>query len=344
MALWHPDRRGFIRSGSAAIATALTSRPVFAQAVQPLTFLVIGDWGRHGNADQLRTAKVANELASEGSAFTLTTGDNFYVFGVRSTTSPHWQDSYEKVYSDNLKRNWLATLGNHDYSGDVEAQMRYRSPACHGAREDDGPWGWRMDGRWWDLRLKSFGRDDIHLFMIDTVTWRGKEQFPHSLKGDRIELGDRERQRVWLEQGLKSSNARFKLVVGHHGIYSVGKHGGQMEMKELDDILRAGGASAYINGHDHCLYHIQRGGLDYVCSGAGSQVLTAFTGDARVPGCVLKDFCAEPSTPQTYLPIWRSYFAMGGLAQFVAHRDAIGFRFVTADGMRHPWSFISPRA
>jgi tartrate-resistant acid phosphatase type 5 len=29
---------------------------------------------------------------------------------------------------------------------------------------------------------------------------------------------------------------------------------------------------AYINGHDHDLQHIRRGGVDYLCCGAGSEV------------------------------------------------------------------------
>ncbi len=336
MSLWLPSRREFIKCAPAAAATALLPRPASATVFRPLKFIVIGDWGRRGNDDQRCTAVLANNLASQGNDFTVTTGDNFYRSGVSSTTSSHWQQSYEAVYSSALKRNWLSSLGNHDYSGDVEAQIHYRSPDWHGDRASSAPWGWRMDGRWWDLRLTAFDRPDVHLFFVDTVTWRGKEKFPHNLRGDKIRLGDRAAQRAWLASAMRNSPAKIKLVIGHHGIYSVGKHGGQMEMKELDDVIRAGGASAYINGHDHCLYHIQKGGLDYVCSGAGSEVLRRYSGGRSIPGCVIADFCADPRAPEPYLPIWRSYVEQGGVAQFVVGHANIEFQFLTVNGVRTP--------
>lgn len=337
------SRRDIVKTAPLAIAAAAVPARISASDIDPLQFLVIGDWGRRGEKGQRVTADLASQLTSDGrNSFTVSTGDNFYGLGVRSITSSHWQESYEGVYASHLKRNWFAVLGNHDYGGNVEAQIAYRGAEWHGDRSLDGPWGWRMDDRWWDLRLTAFGRDDIHFFFIDTVTWRGKESFPTNLLGASIRLGDHQAQRSWLAQGLMNSPARFKIVVGHHGIYSVGKHGGRMEMKDLDNILHACGATAYINGHDHCLYHIQKGAMNYICSGAGSEILPDFTGDPDIPGCVLPDACAYWRDPEPSVPIWRTFLREGGVAQFTAHRDSIEFRFVTLASSTYPLN-LRPR-
>lgn len=323
-------------------ATLIPSR-VFAAVATPLRFIVIGDWGRQGRPDQMAVANLARQACTESRCdFVISTGDNFYVWGVPSGSLAPWRTSYEDVYDASLKCNWLAVLGNHDYSGSVDAQITYRSPVAHGDRCGPPPWGWRMDNRWWELQLTYFGRPDIHLFFIDTVTWEGKESFPHKLFGAHIEFGHRERQRKWLAQSLAASWSPIKLVIGHHPIYSVGPHGGQMRLKELDDILRAGGVTAYIHGHDHCLYHIQQGGFDYICSGAGSQVLTKYTGGGG--DCVLKDFCPNPAAPQPYLPIARSYFAKGGIGIVSVNANSMDFQFRTVAGTCSPTVSIPVRS
>jgi acid phosphatase len=78
----------------------------------------------------------------------------------------------------------------------------------------------------------------------------------------------------WLDEQLGESRAPWKLVIGHHTIYSGGSgHGDTPETALLiDPLLHKHGVAAYINGHDHDLQHIRRGGVDYVCCGAGSEV------------------------------------------------------------------------
>lgn len=65
-----------------------------------------------------------------------------------------------------------------------------------------------------------------------------------------------------------------EIVVGHHSIRSGGsEHGDTPEMVALvDPILHRNRVQVYLNGHEHDLQHIHRDGIDYVCSGAGSEV------------------------------------------------------------------------
>ena len=59
-------------------------------------------------------------------AFVISVGDNFYENGVASLQDPHWQQSFEHVYAaKSLQVPWYVVLGNHDYRGNVDAQLDY---------------------------------------------------------------------------------------------------------------------------------------------------------------------------------------------------------------------------
>lgn len=316
MSLWKPTRRELVTTAPLLVGAAALPGRLFAAPVSPLTFLVLGDWGRRGNPAQRTVAGLLDSKARElDSQFLVSTGDNFYNFGVGSVDDSHWRRSFEDVYSERVKSRWYAVLGNHDYGGSIGAQIQMT---------DRRP-GWRMCRRWWDERLVQW--PEIHLFFIDTVVWNGREGFPFKWLGSEIPKGDQAVQTQWLYDRLKASTARYKLVFGHHAIYSIGPHGGAMQLKELDDVLRAGGATAYINGHDHCLYYIQKAGMHYVCSGAGSNLLHQYTG-GRVGGCVIKGFCDADALKNADLPTWRFYEEdVGGFAAFTLRSAALELVF-----------------
>jgi acid phosphatase len=242
-------------------------------------FLVVGDWGRDGLLGQRETAaamaKVAGAYRTE---FVVSTGDNFYNWGVHSATDHRWNTCFEDVYHPDLKP-WYAVLGNHDYGGSVQAQI------------DRGkiPGRWEMDARWYDRPLTKPGRRDLHLFFFDTVTWRGKEQFPHTLRGADVERANIPLQIEQMGAKLRGPGTAIKLAFGHHGVWSVGPHGGKRDLVELDAMLRKADVKAWVHGHDHCLFHLRQGAMHYVCSGAGSKVLAQH----RLAGACPAAGCAE---------------------------------------------------
>lgn len=60
-----------------------------------------------------------------------------------------------------------------------------------------------------------------------------------------------------LEEALRKSSAKWKIVIGHHAIRSAGHHGDTPELvRHLLPILKAHNVDMYMNGHDHCLQHI----------------------------------------------------------------------------------------
>lgn len=93
------------------------------------TFFVLGDWGTKGGAQQIAVARqmiVQSKLVDL--SMIATVGDNFYETGVQSIKDEHWQLSYEKVYKELTKKfPWYVSLGNHDYRGNIQAQIEYHA-------------------------------------------------------------------------------------------------------------------------------------------------------------------------------------------------------------------------
>jgi acid phosphatase len=87
------------------------------------------------------------------------------------------------------------------------------------------------------------------------------------------------KQLAWFKAALAVSKAQWKIVIGHHPIYSGGGHGDTPELIEnILPLLQAHKVQAYFNGHDHDLQHLVAGNLNLFDTGAGSQhTLTFYT-------------------------------------------------------------------
>ncbi|CAJ1939040.1 unnamed protein product [Sphenostylis stenocarpa] len=235
------------------VSSALLQR--FEQAPKPdgsLSFLVIGDWGRKGAYNQ---SQVSFQMGVFGEKlnidFVISTGDNFYDNGLTDIDDPAFDDSFTKIYtSSSLNKQWYSVLGNHDYRGNVEAQL---SPVLR-----------NLDKRW--LCLRSFILNaDTTPFVDKYFTEPGDHVYDWSGIRPRKQYISNLLKEVDL--ALQESNARWKIVVGHHTIRSAGQHGNTDELvKQLLPILQANNIDLFINGHDHCLQHISS-----VDSGGGSK-------------------------------------------------------------------------
>ncbi|TKY69193.1 Purple acid phosphatase 17 [Spatholobus suberectus] len=238
-----------------------------------LKFLVIGDWGRKGLYNQSLVAaqmgKIGDKLDLD---FVVSTGDNFYNSGIKGVNDPTFVQSFSNIYTaKSLRKKWYSVLGNHDYRGNALAQL---SPVLR-----------KIDRRWFCQRSFILNAGVAEFFFIDTTPlishyfnnsdnhydWRGvfprQKYLKNLLKG--------------LEKALMKSTARWKIVVGHHAIRSIGHHGDSPELvKHLVPVLKANNVDMYMNGHDHCLQHISSidSPLLYLTSGAGSK---AWRGDVK---------------------------------------------------------------
>jgi tartrate-resistant acid phosphatase type 5 len=257
-----PHRRGLLQ-GLAGAAIATRAQADAITGADP-SFVVIGDWGRDGHMHQSDVARVMGAAAAESnSLFTVSTGDNFYPAGVKSVTDPQWKSSFEDVYdARSLQSPWYVALGNHDYRGSARAQVHYSRTSAR----------WRMPDNYFKVSGAEHGIPHLDIFVLDTTPFmKGFGERFMALINGRVVKAEAAQQVAWFEQSLASSKAPWKVVVGHHPVYSGGHHGDTPELIDrVQPLLEKHGVQAYINGHDHVLQHIRRGPVDYICSGSGA--------------------------------------------------------------------------
>src|SRR5260221_12161475 len=215
-------RRQFVRTlfvaTQAAVIVPLLPRSLFAADARAggLNFLVFGDWGRNGEQDQLDVATQMGIAAKDIDAkLIISVGDNFYENGVSSTDDPQWQSSFEKVYSaPSLQVPWHVALGNHDYHGDCDAQIAYNKVSPR----------WNMPARYYSRTERIDADNAVEFFYLDT-TPMAKASDDKAIPSFHLHSQDVPGQLAWFEAALAASTAQWKIVIGHHPVYSGGNHG-----------------------------------------------------------------------------------------------------------------------
>lgn len=233
-----------------------------------LTFLVVGDWGRNGTQNQQQVANQMNRTALEVDAnFIISTGDNFYESGVASVEDSQWKTSYEDVYSGKgLQKDWYVVLGNHDYSGNPNAQIAYSKKSNR----------WKMPARYFTLVKNIDPNTAVRFVFIDTNPFVQQYLQNPSTYSDILQQNT-QKQLIWIDSVLANSTEKYKIVVGHHPIYSAGYgHGNQDELiTQLKPILEKNHVSMYFCGHSHSSQYLKRidSAIEYVVAGAGSSTV-----------------------------------------------------------------------
>ena len=261
-------RRQFVSStATIGAGVALPAMPAVANG-EALPFILVGDWGRAGQDGQSAVAaQMGKTAAAMGSEFTVSVGDNFYENGVVSTEDPQWKTSFERIYTaDSLQTPWKVILGNHDYRGNVQAQIDYSAKSSR----------WRLPARYYAESLALPGGGKAEMFYLDT------SPFIRKYIGSKVKIDgqDTAAQLDWLDKGLAASTAEWKIVIGHHPIYTAldnsdGEDHDQPDLvARLNPVLLKHKVPVYICGHDHCLQAVKMDGVSYVVTGAGSQTYT----------------------------------------------------------------------
>ncbi len=234
-----------------------------------LNFLVIGDWGRNGENYQKEVATAMGQAARDvGAQFVITTGDNFYPYGVKSIADYHWISSFESIYrAQSLHVKWFPVLGNHDYISNPDAEVEYSKISSR----------WDMPARYYSKKYFINGdtSQGILLVFIDTDPFEKKMQ---GLKTDSIKytVSASRDQQQWLEKTLDDKTVKWKIVVGHHPVYTGGWRKNTTETKKmrefLEPLFQKYKVNFYICGHEHHLEYTKPGGLThYIISGSGSE-------------------------------------------------------------------------
>lgn len=213
-------------------------------------FIAFGDMGT-GRPDQHKVAAaMAQRAKSDHVDFILTVGDNIYDKGVSSEDDPQWKTKFEDVYADPaLQVPTYPTLGNHDYKGNPQAQVRYSQRNKN----------WRMPARYYTFVRTLTDGTNVQFFAIDSEPIQGF-------------LDNAGEQLAWLDAELAKSDARWKIVFGHHPLYSHGeKHGNNQAMiAKVGPLLAKHHVDLYLCGHDHTLEMFKPiDGVYHVVTGAG---------------------------------------------------------------------------
>jgi tartrate-resistant acid phosphatase type 5 len=234
---------------------------------KPLVFFVIGDWGRMGSPNQQVVANQMNEWASvEDPQFIISTGDNFYDVGAVDTNDPHWKNSFEDVYDGNRIKNkpWYVTLGNHDYVVNPQAEIDYSSTNKR----------WNLPSRYYEKLIQLDGGVRVRFIFMDTSPFE-KSYYTSSFSAN-IVSQDSLRQKKWLDSLTTLSDAEWKIVVGHHHIYTGGirKNDPNSVRKSLESVFAKNNVDVYFCGHEHDLQHLKNPAnpTHYFLSGAGSDI------------------------------------------------------------------------
>ena len=204
--------------------------------------LAFGDFGDGGDAQKRVAGAMLRYHERQAFDFAITLGDNFYPRGMDSPHDPRWDSWWSALY-DPLKIQFYASFGNHDWNQPngpaAEILFSARSPS------------WRMPAAYY-----TFQAGPVQFFALDT---------------DIIS----EAQLRWLAEELDKSRATWKVVYGHHPIYSEGQHEDNNDkIAQLLPVVRDR-ADVYIAGHDHDMQHLKpEGRLHFFVAGSGGKLRT----------------------------------------------------------------------
>jgi tartrate-resistant acid phosphatase type 5 len=228
-------------------------------ADRPIHVVAFGDFGT-GNAHQKAVA-AALALRNSAARFDLgiTMGDNFYLCGVRSVKDSKWKTRWEDMYTP-LGFPFYASLGNHDYGNPpIICPAQRGSPDAEVAYTEHSA-SWRMPARYY-----SYKAGPVQFIAIDTEGWS-------------------DAQLEWIKETLAASasdpEVKWRVVYGHHPIYTSGVHLNERRIGELRlkllPVLKAGHVDVYICGHDHDLEHLRSEGMEFLICGGGGAKLRGF--------------------------------------------------------------------
>ncbi|GHA21651.1 acid phosphatase [Devosia pacifica] len=266
---WRQNRRQVLFFGGALGLSVMARGSHAAEASEEsLGILVVGDWGKPENLSDLQ--RVAQAMGSvyrqSGADCVFSTGDNFYENGVVSTSDPLWLNVFEDVFTEMLlPLPWYVVLGNHDHRGSTAAELSYHE---HDER-------WNLPASYYTRSWPLPGGGDADVLFIDTQPLVEMSWWRDALGQER----DARKQLDWIEAELAASTAEWKIVVGHHPVFSGGAHGDSPALiASLKPLFERYGVQLYLNGHDHNLEHAIVDGIHYLTSGAGAETRGATAG------------------------------------------------------------------
>jgi hypothetical protein len=244
----------------------------FSTAQPLLRFYVLSDFG-DDCAEVVQVAAAMNRMATEFNSppeFIVGLGDNFYPDGVRDENDRQFETIWRSIFLKNypsLRVPWRMSLGNHDYMGNPDGQVAY-----HSNQRLNNDKLWYMPAKFYKFcyqqettttvpKEKAF---NVDFFAIDTNGCQDHviDSFPETPQTLRKGINV-------LKTELSHSMANWKIVFGHHPMYTQGRahsvpgdflreatsqyYGNQMFPGfDLEKVVLEGKVDCYLAGHEHC--------------------------------------------------------------------------------------------
>ncbi len=237
-----------------------------AQLEDHFTFMIASDLGRNGYYDQKPVAEMMGEVAKIAEPeFVAALGDVHHFLGVRSIDDPLWETNFEWIYKHpELMIPWHPVLGNHEYEGSTQAVLDYVTVSRR----------WEMPNRYYAITWSVSENTEALLLFIDTVPLIDKYLNDLDQYAD-ASIPSRKRQLVWIDSTLNVSEAKWKIVMGHHPIYA-GTYKSESERRDLQErlqpLLDKHRVDIAVSGHIHNFQHIRVPGseVDYFVNTSAS--------------------------------------------------------------------------
>jgi hypothetical protein len=256
----------------------------------------LGFLGDAGTGDKHQKA-VRDQLLTWTPSVVFLLGDNVYDEGNAKDIKSKFDDVYAPLFERGTE--FHAALGNHDVQncdageqdplGPAAEAYRWRKRGCDVEHHlTHAPFGYVDGRRYYSVTLGGVAPGALlEVFVLDSNT----------LGRDQNKLGKRRldgAQLAWLDEALGSSQARWKVVVLHHPIYTprargyflgFGGHSRDRGLEaQLGPLLRKHSVDVIFSGHNHFYARMvpQSGVRQFVAGGGGSRIL----GFKSAPGYV----------------------------------------------------------
>ncbi len=162
----------------------------------------------------------------------------FLVCGGDLTERPanqYWAETFRDLDSIGQSMPILNVTGNHDYFKGVIQRLERRFPLI---------FSYFLDSKVDDNMVYTLNYGAAQIFVLDS-----NREFPYLWT-----------QRQWLKEQLEQSQARWKILVLHHPLYSIKGGNNMIQRWMFDDLVHEYGVDLVLQGHEHA-YARRIGGL-----------------------------------------------------------------------------------
>ena len=146
---------------------------------------------------------------------------------IERPANQYWDETFRTIDSIGQSMPILNVTGNHDYLKGIIQRLERRFPLV---------FSYFLDSKVGDNMVYTVNYGTVQFFVLDS-----NREFFYLWT-----------QRQWLEKELRQSEAKWKILVLHHPLYSIkGNNNNIIQRWMFDDLVRQYGMALVLQGHEH---------------------------------------------------------------------------------------------